>query len=377
MNAPVKRATTLLPHELPETFAMDCEGTCLEPKVRDGTKLLFSRDAAYVPGDLVCLFIRPEFVRPGEHQFLVKKLVFAPARGYWRNPASYEGSDIKPTVIVDMLNPLRRIYIKPEALYGIYKCLGPVPNTMRAVHVSDEELKFKAAASMGEHTITRRTALAMTGSGLTAALAGLAVTASAQPAGVQTMIEVHRAAIAVADALWLTASEISDANPAVGFAVPKVQYSRLLLGRNDDGSDQFEPLFAYTEETIDKVVDRDLQADISIWGSGPGDAEKRRAAIHEKAEARRERLKGELRRQKAELQAAEDACGLTAAAEAATAASRQSRSLLADLLAYQCRDISEVTALATYLAECEAEDIVDAETLVEWVRALAGKAVSI
>lgn len=224
--------------------------------------------------------------------------------------------------------------------------------------------------------LTRRTALALTGSGLTAALAGLAVTASAQPAGVQTMIEVHRAAIAVADALWLTTSEISDANPAVSSTVPKVQYGFLLRGRNDDGTDDKEPLFAYTEETINKVVDRDRDTKLSIWGHGPA-GEKNRLEINANAEARRERMKGEFRRQKAELQAAEDACGLTAAAEAATAASRQSRSLLADLLAYQCRDIGEVTALATYLAECEAEDIVDAETLVEWVRALAGKAVSI
>ena len=112
--------TTLLPDELPETYCMECEGTCLEPFVMDGTKLLFSRDECYKPGDLVCLFFRPEVVKPGEHQLLVKKLVLAPPHRFWKDPSCNAGSNIKPVVIVEMLNPRKMLYINPDALLGIH-----------------------------------------------------------------------------------------------------------------------------------------------------------------------------------------------------------------------------------------------------------------
>ncbi|MGE0284074.1 MAG: hypothetical protein AB7P20_26145 [Rhizobiaceae bacterium] len=229
------------------------------------------------------------------------------------------------------------------------------------------------ASAQALPAMNRRTALALTGSGITAALVGVAG-AVAQPTGVQALIEAHRAAVAFSDAQWDICSDVADANPDVDSMLPKVQYARLLLGRNDDSTDQFKPLFAYDEAKIDEVVDRDLRTNLSVWGSGKY-GEQRRPDIYAKAEARRERLKAELRRQQTEEKTAEDACGITAARDAAKAASRAAEARMDALLAYQCRDAAEVTALATYLVECEEQDIVDEESLVTWVRALAGKVV--
>lgn len=140
--------TPLLPDEFPAVYSLQCDGTCLEPLIKDGTRLLFSRDERYFPGDLVCLHVRPELVRPGDHQLLVKKLVIAPPHRFWTDPTCNAGSNIKPVVIVQTLNPQKTLYLKPEALLGIHKCLGPAEGRA-AVKVSTADLKAAAAAGKG------------------------------------------------------------------------------------------------------------------------------------------------------------------------------------------------------------------------------------
>lgn len=144
---PTRLTTTLHPDEFPQRYSMICDGKCLEPEVSDGTKLLFSRDERYRPGDLVCLIIRPELVKPGEHQLLVKKLVLGPPHAFWRDPSCNASSNIKPTVIVEMLNPRKMLYIRPDALLGIHKCLGPVPASMKTYVASDEEIRAAAGGA--------------------------------------------------------------------------------------------------------------------------------------------------------------------------------------------------------------------------------------
>ena len=51
----------------------------------NGAKLMFSRDERYRTGDFVLLHKRPEFVAPGEHQMIVKRLVVSTVtREYWQ-----------------------------------------------------------------------------------------------------------------------------------------------------------------------------------------------------------------------------------------------------------------------------------------------------
>jgi hypothetical protein len=187
-----KITTTLHPEELPEHYAMDCEGTCLEPMVMDGTKLLFSRDERYMPGDLVALYFRPEIVKPGEHQVLVKKLVLGVPHRFWKDPSCNAGSNIKPVVIVEMLNPRKMIYINPDALLGIHKCLGPVPADMTTYKVTEDEVRamrprIAASASM---PVTRRGALAFVARGAAVATTA-AVAAPATAGAVERQPEVH------------------------------------------------------------------------------------------------------------------------------------------------------------------------------------------
>lgn len=125
MPAAKKLTAILHPTELPERYAMICDGDCMLPEIEDGTKLIFNRDDPAAPGDMVALFFRPEDVQPGTHQVRVKRLVVPPAPWtVWGKPAR---GDVQPIVIVEMLNPRRQFFIPCEKLLGMHKCEGPVP----------------------------------------------------------------------------------------------------------------------------------------------------------------------------------------------------------------------------------------------------------
>src|SRR5215213_3195328 len=78
-----KIKTTLHPSEMPPTYCMQAMGTCMEPVYPDGSKLLFSSLEPYRYGDDVAIYFRPECVRQGDHQILIKRLVMAPRREFW------------------------------------------------------------------------------------------------------------------------------------------------------------------------------------------------------------------------------------------------------------------------------------------------------
>ena len=68
----------LEPSQLPDRYGMIVKGVCLEPEIADGSCLLFDKTASYKPGDLVILWRRPELVKPGQPQSIVKRLYMAP-----------------------------------------------------------------------------------------------------------------------------------------------------------------------------------------------------------------------------------------------------------------------------------------------------------
>lgn len=67
--------------------------------------------------------------------------MFGVPHAYWRNPDCNAASNIKPTVVVEMLNPRKMIYINPAALLGIHKCLGPVADNQQTYIATDEDIR--------------------------------------------------------------------------------------------------------------------------------------------------------------------------------------------------------------------------------------------
>jgi hypothetical protein len=126
-----KRTFSIHPDDLPELYAMIVEGDCMLPYIKSGEKLMFSRTEPYQRGDMVILFRRPELVKPGDHQALVKRLIVPPAPWAKFGVDRRADSNIDPMIVVEMFNPRRQMGIRVSDLQGIHKCLGPVPDDVQ------------------------------------------------------------------------------------------------------------------------------------------------------------------------------------------------------------------------------------------------------
>ena len=136
-----KLVTRLDPALLPDEYAMPADGTCLEPVIMDGACLLFDTREPFKAGDLVVLYRRPELVKPGQHQAIVKRLVTNLPPGMTLPYREHPESEVHVIVIVEQLNPPRRFAVRCQDLLAIHKCLGPVPADRVRFKVSDEELE--------------------------------------------------------------------------------------------------------------------------------------------------------------------------------------------------------------------------------------------
>ncbi|MBN9250928.1 MAG: hypothetical protein J0I86_10170, partial [Mesorhizobium sp.] len=99
--------------------------------------------------------------------------------------------------------------------------------------------------------ISRRNVLTITGAGLAAALAGISVQAARTAprnglALLNELIEAHTAEYARNDELWERAGEL-DTEPNC-----KVVVGRFYKGRDDDGENIYEPMYAYFNERIEE-----------------------------------------------------------------------------------------------------------------------------
>lgn len=109
---------------LPEIYALICSGKSMEPEIADGTPLVIDRAAPVRPGDLVIIYLRPEFMVPGANQSIVKRLVMtaAPSVEYPYNP--HPDSTALPVIVVEQRNPERRWTERCDRIAAIHRCLG-------------------------------------------------------------------------------------------------------------------------------------------------------------------------------------------------------------------------------------------------------------
>jgi len=209
--------------------------------------------------------------------------------------------------------------------------------------------------------MNRRNALAVTATGITAALAGLAVKgaeAKAPASELPALIDAHRKAYAAYEAACISANEIEAAND---LPRAQVRWGRELVGKNPDGSDVWRPLYASSEDCIDRALAHDL-AVLRLFRAGPKALE-----AHER---RRQQLKADLAASRAALKAAEDACGLTAANEVRDAACELETGSLEALIGYSFRNADEIRLAASYLAEQHRSTALHYTDLVDFVTAL-------
>jgi hypothetical protein len=135
------KAKNINPANLPARYALQCDGSCMEPVIPDGTVVQFSSAQAWGAGDIVNIWLRPETVPPGEHQVIVKRVVTGrsdwPQLPYKHHP----GSDIAPpSLVVEMLNPRRLFAIPYEAILAVHKFIGTQPPAAKPLSATRFEL---------------------------------------------------------------------------------------------------------------------------------------------------------------------------------------------------------------------------------------------
>lgn len=205
--------------------------------------------------------------------------------------------------------------------------------------------------------ISRRNALTIIGAGLAAALAGFSVQAARTAprnglALLNELIEAHTAEYARNDELWERAGEL-DTEPNC-----KVVVGRFYRGKDVDGENIYEPIYAYCDEQIDEFHERDLSAQLSIWGNGPAGADNARK-IQERHNVKVASKKAELAALEAERKRREIASGFHAAYAAAGASSEALKVIEAQISAFVPASMAEVIRLAQWSADASREGRVD------------------
>jgi hypothetical protein len=157
------------PAQVPDRYVLIVQGDCMAPLHRDGAAVLVDKGAPFEAGDLVVIYLKPELVKPGRCNAMLKRLVSIP---HW--VASFPFSDhpesqVVAIAAVETLNPPRRLHYRCADILAIHRCAGAVPGEIlwtsphaSRVHASD---------------VTRRSIL--TGAATVAAASALAIPALA------------------------------------------------------------------------------------------------------------------------------------------------------------------------------------------------------
>jgi Peptidase S24-like len=109
--------------DLPQIYAVVAMGDCMEPHFKDGQPIIVSSTATPEEGDTVIIHFRPEFVRPGGYEAIVKRLKYGLYGATF--PWDLTGSDVVITATVEQLNPPRTYHIPYDQILAVHKVLGP------------------------------------------------------------------------------------------------------------------------------------------------------------------------------------------------------------------------------------------------------------
>jgi hypothetical protein len=195
---------------------------------------------------------------------------------------------------------------------------------------------------------TRRTALALTGAGLAAALSGFAAHA-AMPSTIAAKIRAHAAACRAEEDAIDELERLEAANP---IPPARVRYAYLLCGRDDEGNDIREPLYANTEEAIDRGLEPERRV-AHLFGPRDG----------ARIEAKKARLVAELREARAVRRAALDACGITAACEKVERLSDAAYEARRAVIEHQFTSLDELRQAVRHIAELRGDAAYEIYTL--------------
>lgn len=180
------------PATLPDEYAMRVRGDCLAPAINAGDSILVDQRQPYSTGDLVCVFLKPECVRPGDTNVGLKRLVMGLMPEVTLPYRAHPDSNIMPVLVCEQDNPHMQYAIPADQILAIHRCLGLVPADVALYDPKDGEPQHRRAVSAGW---SRRDLLAGAVTIVPAAgLAALPALAAEAPDPIFAAIDAHKAA---------------------------------------------------------------------------------------------------------------------------------------------------------------------------------------
>jgi hypothetical protein len=110
---------------LPEQYCLGLEGDCLEPLLPDGASVLIQKSAPYAVGDIVCIWWRSEFMKPGMYQGWLKRLAMAAPPWVKKYPHNeHPEFEVQVCIFLKQLNPPRTYAMPCKHILAIHKAVG-------------------------------------------------------------------------------------------------------------------------------------------------------------------------------------------------------------------------------------------------------------
>jgi hypothetical protein len=126
--APAPTPAPLVDFEaFPDVFALTLNGDCLQPLIYDTSSAVIQKSAPYAVGDIVCVWFKPEFLRPDQPQAWLKRLRMA-IPPWVRFPyREHPQSEITAIAMFEQLNPVRRYSVPCSHIAAIHRVIGICP----------------------------------------------------------------------------------------------------------------------------------------------------------------------------------------------------------------------------------------------------------
>ena len=121
--------TDLDPTTFPELYGLSVVGSCMAPDIPNGRDVKVSKLDPYVAGDVVVVWMRPEFVEAGRTQAILKRIiVMSPP---WVKAFPYKDhpkSDVLAVIFLGQDDrPDEMFHIRCSQILAIHKCVGLLP----------------------------------------------------------------------------------------------------------------------------------------------------------------------------------------------------------------------------------------------------------
>jgi Peptidase S24-like len=111
---------------LPKEFALRVNGDCMVPEIGHGAIVHVNRSGPIKVGDIVVIWRRPELVKPGESQCMMKRLTLAVPPFVTFPHKDHPDSNALPVLCVHQENPPRGYYIKCSDVIALHRVIGPI-----------------------------------------------------------------------------------------------------------------------------------------------------------------------------------------------------------------------------------------------------------